>query len=562
MALLNSLFSGISGLRNHQTMMDVIGNNVANANTIGFKSSRITFSDTFNQLIKSGTNPSENSGGTNSFQIGLGVKVNSIDRNWSQGTFEQTDITTDLGLQGSGMFILKNNGQEFYSRAGAFEFDSNGLLVNPQNGAIVQGKVANDDGVIPPGNNLEDIQINTNLKLPAVATSMINWGGNLDANSEQTRTEKVKLKGNIKDDLDPATLANIDLDPVTIYNDYGEEFKLYYNVTETSDNNFDLNWTVVDPRTEDATTPSGFLEIGTGNVSGLTFDTDGNLTNPALVEDINISILNFNGVDYDINFNFDATSITRTTAPESLSAMADEGRDPNIVKASITIYDSLGNPHDVTLQFTKAGSESERTWYYRVSVPESSRQPGDPEYFSGTLKFNSDGSLDPTDAPTLHFVPQSGADPVSISMDFGAGFKGLTQTVGSSTLSALGQDGAPAASLTNINIDQFGNIKGIFSNGNTMTLAQIMVATFKNLNGLVSVGDNMYVPRANSGEAYIGQLGEDTSTTLQSGALEQSNVDLSEEFTKMIISQRGFQANARVITTSDNILQEITNLVR
>ncbi|GJQ63628.1 MAG: hypothetical protein SCALA702_26810 [Melioribacteraceae bacterium] len=562
MALLNSLFSGISGLKNHQTMMDVIGNNVANANTIGFKSSRITFSDTFNQLVKAGTNPNENSGGTNSFQVGLGVKVNSIDRNWSQGTFERTGIITDLGLQGPGMFILKNNGQEVYARAGAFTFDSDGKLVNPQNGAIVQGKVANDDGVIPPGNNLEDIQINTNLKLPAVATTEVNWGGNLDANSYQTRTELVKIKGNIKDDLDPAQLSDIEVEPVTIYNDYGQEFELHMHYVETSDNNFDLTWTVVDPAVEDATSSYGYLEIGSDTITGLSFDANGELVDPTLVENINVTILSFGGQDYDINFDFDAATVTRTTAPESLSALADDGRDPNIVKASITIYDSLGNPHEATLQFTKAGSESERTWYWRISVPEASRQPDDPEYFSGTLKFNSDGSLDPTDTPNLHFVPQSGADPVNIKLDFGNGFKGLTQTVGSSTLSALNQDGAPAASLTNLNIDQFGNVEGIFSNGNTKTLAQIMVATFKNLNGMVSVGDNLFVPRANTGEAFIGNLGEDTSTTLQSGALEQSNVDLSDEFTKMIISQRGFQANARVISTSDNILQEITNLVR
>ena len=139
MALLNSLFSGVSGLRNHQAMMDVIGNNIANVNTIGYKGSRITFSDTFNQLIKSGTNPEEGAGGTNSMQVGLGMKINSIDRNWNQGTFERTGITTDLALQGPGLFVLKSNGTQLYSRAGAFIFDAEGKLVNPQNGAVVQG---------------------------------------------------------------------------------------------------------------------------------------------------------------------------------------------------------------------------------------------------------------------------------------------------------------------------------------------------------------------------------------------------------------------------------------
>ena len=129
--------------------MDVIGNNIANVNTIGFKGSRVTFSDTFNQFVKAGTNPTATSGGTNSFQIGLGMKINSIDRNWNQGTFERTGITTDLALQGQGLFVLKSNGQQLYSRAGAFIFDADGKLVNPQNGAVVQGKVANGLGEIP-----------------------------------------------------------------------------------------------------------------------------------------------------------------------------------------------------------------------------------------------------------------------------------------------------------------------------------------------------------------------------------------------------------------------------
>jgi flagellar hook protein FlgE len=129
-------------------------------------------------------------------------------------------------------------------------------------------------------------------------------------------------------------------------------------------------------------------------------------------------------------------------------------------------------------------------------------------------------------------------------------------------VSALTQNGSASASLSNINIDQYGNIVGVFTNGESQTLAQILLATFKNTNGLVSVGDNMYTVSANAGEPLVGDPGQNTGTTIQSGALEQSNVDLSEEFTNMIVAQRGFQANARVVTVSDQILQEITNLVR
>jgi flagellar hook protein FlgE len=229
MALLNSLFSGVSGLRNHQSMMDVIGNNIANVNTIGYKGSRVTFSDAFNQIVKAGTNPTGTTGGTNTFQVGLGMKINSIDRNWNQGTFERTGITTDLALQGPGLFVLKSDGQNYYSRAGAFAFDATGKLVSAQNGAVVQGKVANEDGVIAPGNNLEDIIIDTNLKLPAVATSLIKWGGNLKSSSELTRSEAVIQRGNIN-----SAATGPFVSESTIYNEFGKPYKFQLTFTKTA----------------------------------------------------------------------------------------------------------------------------------------------------------------------------------------------------------------------------------------------------------------------------------------------------------------------------------------
>ncbi len=555
MALLNSLFSGISGLRNHQAMMDVIGNNIANANTIGYKGSRITFSDTINQFVKAGANPTETSGGTNSFQVGLGIKTNSIDRNWAQGTFERTGITTDLALQGPGLFVLKSDGQNVFSRAGAFIFDADGKLVNPQNGAIVQGKVANSDGILPPGNNLEDVVIDTNLKLPAEATTSISWGGNLKSSSALTRSEEVVQRGN----LDSAAAGPF-TSSTTIYNDYGEEFTLEMTYTKTgSPDEWDLTWNVL-------TTDSSPVSLGTGSINGLAFVDDGSgnyimdSASQALFDGTNnlIDIPSSN-----INFTFDSTEITQNAGAENLSLSADGNRIPNIVSGSITSYDSLGNAHQVTLKFTKI---DDNKWAWKASVPASSTDSGAEEYSEGTVVFNNDGSLDPTNIipndPTLTFIPTGGANPVDIALDFGSGFKGITQTSSSSVVSALSQDGSAAATISSINIDQYGNIEGVFSNGKSRTLAQIMVATFNNLNGLTSIGDNMFTTYANSGEPRFRSLGEESATTLQSGALEQSNVDLSEEFTKMIVSQRGFQANARVITTSDNLIQEITNLVR
>lgn len=567
MALLNSLFAGVSGLRNHQSMMDVIGNNIANVNTIGYKGSRVTFSDTFNQFVKAGTNPTDTTGGTNTFQIGLGMKINSIDRNWNQGTFERTGITTDLALQGSGLFVLKSNGEQFYSRAGAFVFDALGKLVNPQNGAVVQGKIANAEGAIPPGNNLEDIVIDTNLKLPAIATNLISWGGNLKSNSDLTRSENVVMRGNLQNDgtLDGSSTKVTS----TVYDTFGEKYSLEVTYTETTNaNEYDMSWEILDEdgNSVGASTAAitvSFEDDGAGNyvmdaASSEKFDPD------AAGYDSNTSVL-FNGVGAvggDLQFQIDSSSITNNASTQTLSISADGNRSANVVSGSVTIFDSLGNSHQLTLKFTKIDTN---LWAWQVSVPGTSTLSGQPKTMTGTIPFNQDGTLDSgniSPRTPFDFEPAGGANTVVIDLDFGNGFSGVTQTSASSVVSALSQNGSATASLSNLNIDQYGNIVGIFSNGNSRALAQIMTATFTNLNGLISVGDNMYSAYANAGEPRIGSLGEESGTTVQSGALEQSNVDLSEEFTKMIVSQRGFQANARVITTADNLLQEITNLIR
>ncbi len=569
MALLNSLFAGVSGLKNHQSMMDVIGNNIANVNTIGFKGSRVTFSDTFNQFVKAGTNPTETTGGTNTFQIGLGAKVNSIDRNWNQGTFQTTGITTDLALQGSGLFILKSNGENFYSRAGAFIFDADGKLVSPQNGAIVQGKVANADGILPPGNNLQDIVIDKNLKLPAVATNLIKWGGNLKSSSELTRSENVVMRGNIQDDGNPADGTTTTVS-TSIYDTFGEQYTLNVNYAETGTaNQYNMTWEVLDSDGNSVGTSAApvsvqFADDGTGNLvmdgtSQAKFDP----TNAGYDSNTTVTLNSVGPSLGDLQFQLDGTNITNQTSTKTVSISADGNRLPNVVSGSVTIFDSLGNSHQVTLKYTKI---ADNQWTWTASVPGTSTDNGQPVSSSGTLAFNADGTLDPANIspnnPQLTFTPTGGANPLVLDLDFGSGFDGITQTSASSVVSALSQNGSASATLSNLNIDQYGNIEGIFSNGNSRTLAQVMVATFQNLNGLISVGDNLYSAYANSGEPRIGSLGEETGTTVQSGALEQSNVDLSEEFTKMIVSQRGFQANARVITTADTLLQEITNLIR
>jgi len=544
MSLLNSLFSGVSGLRNHQAMMDVISNNIANVNTIGYKGSRVTFSDTFNKVVRYGSNPSDTSGGTNTFQIGLGMKLNSVDRNWTQGTFEGTGITTDLALQGRGLFILENNGERFYSRAGAFAFDANGKLVNSQNGAIVQGKVASSDGTVPPGNYLEDIIIDSNLRLPAVSTTNISWGGNLNSASSITRSEDYVETGNINSALlvgESATDSN------TIYDENGNSYTFDVTYTKTAADTYDMVYQLNDSDGNPVigpTTASVVFDPSTGEMLTI----GGNP--PASIPIVDASL--------GINFDFDPTNVTQSANSTSLASTVDANRDPTIVTGSVTIFDSLGTAHTLSIKFTKT---SNNNWNWNATVPSSD---GTLTGNSGTITFNPDGSINTVspNPPVLTFTPTGGASPQNIVLDLGAEFEGITQTSSGSVVSALSQNGSAAATLSNINIDQYGYIVGVFTNGQSRPLAQILVAAFPNLNALISVGENMFTVSANTGDPLIGAAGETTGTTIQSGALEQSNVDLSEEFTRMIVSQRGFQASARVVTVSDSLLQEITNLVR
>ncbi len=549
MSLINSLFAGVSGIKNHQAMLDVIGNNIANVNSIGFKGSRVTFSDTFNQFVRYGTNPTDTSGGTNTFQIGLGMKLNSVDRNWNQGTFERTGITTDLALQGDGLFVLERNGERMYSRAGAFVFDADGKLVNPQNGAIVQGKVATEDGAIPPGNNLEDIVIDSNLRLPAVATTKTSWGGNLDSTSPLTRSENYVETGSINGTMnvgDKVTESN------SVYDEMGNEYKFNVTYEKTAADTYNLTYELTD-LDGNPTSPA----IGPTTVQAVFDSTDPDGAMKSLDGNSPPQKINISDSTLGINFDFDPTGVTQKSSNTVTSAV-DNNREPTIVKGTVSVFDSLGNAHTLTLTYTKLDSNS---WSWKADVPASSGTLSDN---SGSLTFNSDGSLASVspNPPVIVLQPEGGASQSNIELNFGEKFDGITQTSANSVISALSQNGSAAATLSNISIDQLGYIVGVFTNGQSRKLAQILVANFPNRNGLTSIGENMYTVSANAGDPLIGEPGEGSNTTIQSGALEQSNVDLSEEFTRMIVSQRGYQANARVITVSDTLLQEITNLVR
>ncbi len=392
--MLRSLFSGISGLRSHQTMLDVTGNNIANVNTTGFKSSQVQFQDTLSQVIQNGGGAQDGTGGTNPAQVGLGVRVAGITTNFTQGASQSTGRSTDMMIQGDGFFVVRKGTETFYTRAGSFDFDPTGQMVLPGEGAIVQGWAA-VNGVIDTNGPLVDLKVPAGTVMAAVQSTTASFVGNL-----------------------PSDAA-------------------------------------------------------------------------------------------------DGTTLDRT----------------------ISVFDSTGVEREIKLTFTRSATG----WSLDATDGAATATPG-------ALTFAPDGSLTTPTTFTLGGV--------AVDLSTITGFAGIE------TLKAGTQNGQAAGTLLSFALGADGTIMGSFSNGLKQAVGRIALGNFTNPGGLEKAGGSLFRTGVNSGDAQVGTAGTGGRGGLAGGSLEMSNVDLSSEFTSLIIAQRGFQANSRVITTSDEVLQELVNLKR
>ena len=398
--MLRSLFSGISGLRAHQQMMDVTGNNIANVNTTGYKSSQTVFQDTLSQMVNAAGAPQNQAGGTNPAQVGLGVRLASINANFGQGAAQTTGKSSDMMIQGDGFFVVKSGGEALYTRAGSFTFDANGSLTTP-NGQIVQGWSADGAGNVNTAGAPGDIKLPIGISLAPEETTKFTLTGNLSFEAPQnTAVAPARTPGSFK------------VIPIPVIDQNGASDILEVTLTKTGPN----QWA--------ATTPAG---------------------NPAVPITFTNGKPNTNTITID-GYNVDITDVT---------------------------------------------------------------------YYSGNTEARVSAS-----------------------------------------------DGAAAGILSSYTVSNTGQIVGVFSNGLKQTLGQLALANFNNVNGLEKIGDSMFRSTVNSGLAQVGAAGSAGLGLITSGALEMSNVDLAQEFTNLVIAQRGFQANSRIITTSDEILQELVNLKR
>lgn len=425
--MLRSMFSAISGLRGNQVMMDVIGNNIANVNTVGFKTGRVNFQDIMSQTLRGSTAPNGGLGSIDAAQVGLGMTVGGIDVLQTQGNLQSTGKITDMAIQGDGFFVLGNAAQQYYTRDGGFDIDVNGNLVNPASGLKVQGWNADASGVIDTTGPIGALSIPIGQRTTAQASSTASVRGNLDAGAAVGDTAQ--------------TTANL-------YDSLGVAHSVTVTFTKTAANTW--SWAA-------ATDPT------------------------------------------------------------------DTGVDPTATTPSAA---SPG-----TLTFTSAG------------LVDSATPP------TGTLDITL------TNGATTHITLDPTATPPTLDLTKMTQFSGASEPVSTA-------NGFASGTLVTFAVGNGGEITGVYSNGQTQSLGQIAMANFLNPGGLMRAGQNMFGTSSASGTASVGKPGTGSRGTVTTGALEMSNVDLATQFTGMITAERGFQANGRVITTSDEMLQTLVDLKR
>ncbi len=571
--MLQAMFSGVSGLQVHQTRLDVIGNNIANVNTIGFKSGTVTFEDQLSQTLKDASAPGTNVGGVNPSQVGLGVMIGAVETQQTQGNLQTTGNNTDLAIQGNGFFMVSNGTATSYTRDGSFQLDGSGVLVNPANGAQLLGYGADVNGNI---NTTQQITPTSVLKVPLGTLTSVKQttaavlGGNLDASSS-LQTTYTSLNGNIASS--PSTIST------TAYDSHGNAHQVQFTFTQGAPTATDNIWNV--GVTVDGAAVAGTHTMAFSLASGQ-YDAANSTGLPT-----SVSVTGTNGApSFNMNVNYLNTLSDVTTNPASAGATTDgQTGTPPTWATSMNVYDSLGVKHNLTVTYNRAvigsstgtgtpplaapPSSATGQWNWTVTengVTLASSTPGvvNPPATAGEtannspLYFGPTGNLLDPNKQTAMVTPVTGSTtPFPISLDF----SGISQLSGTSNVAATQQDGFPVGTLQSFNIDQTGLITGVFSNGQSRSLGQVATATFANAGGLQKTGQNNYQASANSGVAQVGVPGSSGSGTINTGFLEMSNVDLSTEFTNLIVTQRGFQANTKIITTVDSMLNDVINML-
>lgn len=561
MGLTTAMYTGLTGLHAHQTKVETIGHNIANVNTYAFKGSRTFFQTHLSRTLSVGTEPGDASGGTNPMQLGRGVMVGSTQRTTSLGALETTGIPSDMALEGSGYFIVRNaEGVQYYTRDGTFSLNAKNQLVT-SDGHYVQGWGVDDTYTIVPG-TLTNVTIPLGQEITARATQNVTMDGVLSAaeriataNSVHASQALVAGGGGAATDTTALTDLRSAATAGTVLFADGDTITL--SGAARGERDVAKQTFVVG---QDGTTLGDFatwLQNALGIQTG-----DGSLTGNPGVSIVNGTIVINSNAGEPNAITIDSNDLSSSNASVALPFAFGETQkaEGGGVFTSFTVYDSLGNPVPVNATFTLDSTpNSGPVWRYFLEDPGASgagRLLG-----TGTVAFDTDGNYSSI-GDNQFSLDRSGsgaASPLTFTLDLSQ-LNGLATT--DSTVVLGEQDGYPPGTLTGFSVEENGIITGVFSNGLDHPLGQVTAASFRNEQGLIAESDNLYLVGPNSGAAQVVEPGQVGTGQVRGAALELSNVDLTSEFIGLVTTSTGFQANSRVISTSNDMLDQLLLTLR
>jgi flagellar hook protein FlgE len=594
MASTTALFTGLTGLSAHSRKLDVIGNNIANINTTAFKSNRMIFSPAFSRNFSFGTGPSDTTGGTNPRQIGLGVAIAGTQRNFSNGPISATGIVTDVAIEGEGFFMVNQAGERMLTRAGAFQRNENNDLVTI-GGAKVMGYAVDPQFNVIEG-NLVEMNVPVGTMTLAEASRNVVFNGNLNASGplpttgsvHETRaffTDALLTPGNEMTGAEDLSLAGNDLyiddgaGGSFLAIEGGSQAVITVNGVEKGgkdmgERSFVFSATPVAGVDANGTTMNDFiafldqvLGLDSTTIPPLNHDLGGGITINAAGQ---IVVTGNEGTAQDLNIETADLVVTYLTTPtgspinQPFVVSRTGTADGESVRTSFVVYDTLGSPLTVDLTFVLQETIEGEGTVWEFLAESTDNDDIDRIVGLGIVRMDANGEFVSATNESFSLIRQNGAvSPLTVAMDFDSGtdaVTGLTDTA--SSLAAVFQNGSPIGTLTSFSIGEDGVINGSFTNGLTRDIGQIALVKVANPEGLLDAGNNLFRIGPNSGEAIITEAFRFGTGRIIGGALELSNVDLSQEFISMILASTGYSASTRVISTTSELLDQLLVLGR